>query len=683
MKHELQQNIQKQKRILESNLVVNAGADNGIGQELGKTVSSLMEAEAGTVVLFKDHDSVRDKLSYDNYPYDPAWVKGLRKFLREEVTLEPHIEQKVEEMFERGIPNSVIKGQLPDDVVEEYEDQIPIVDGELTRPVWTVHNFVDHSDLMNGADKVVWEEDPHKLKIFDLTLSSKEILDLCEEYVKPEVPQDVWETFAQDLYSFMPFELAKATLDFDTTSAKKITYSDNGTRHAHSIHEGTSSLTPSFGDWKRTASIILRWLNENREEGRKKLTGKIAEAIEEEDIEKASEISELLRNLRTLEELQYTYKVTTNLRKKDGEWVKGKNPFTGKFSYATGFRQYIEELEALDANVQINYAEATEELIDNQTINYDWFTIEADDPVCNITALTHDVRGGSYAKSKMKKSKKKRMMPEAIGKTFEAEGKKVGIVTYSEFVRDNKYNTTDYPALYFWNSKGKNNLDDRDVLIVAGSPNVKWNVLAMEHLKHYGAFPESMVWDEREGLHVPHDYMDTEHSINGFDEDTLDIIYTHVVKKELRDASQRLRGQRTDEEKHLVMLGYCPDLIYQHYPEEQRDRSDAYTFMRERLSEVMEEREEVPGALRELPFLLDTNALPQGLHKKDGELVKTEKYVTGKEQQLIEDLKDVGKLEWAVAKNHYGQRKHTKGVIEESDVLKMEKKGRRKFVTLE
>lgn len=670
----LKQNAYKQTtQKKEGNLVINAGTDTGLGQELGKTLTALMEAEAGWVILFKDHDSIEEKLEHDNYPHDFAWVKGLERFLSDNY---PHLikEDNIGKMFEFGIPNSVIKSHLPEDVVEEYENQMPLEDGELTKPVLSVYNFLDHPDIREHADKIIWEENPHKPDTADITLSHEEFMDRAEEYIKGSVPGDLWEKFELELHNFLPnWSVARHTIDFEVANERKIRYikTENdwdfdADEYAHTIMN--RSFTSYDFDLSRT---LLTQLNEIGGKGRAILTGKIAEAVSNDDFATASEISELLRNLRALQDFYETDKVLCNFKFEDGEKLKGVNPWTGRKSYMTTWKQYLQKLEEVDADVQVNYAEATEELIQASTNDYKWFTIESKKPICQLTALTHDSRGGSYAKSKMKSSESKRLMPEAIANTFEAEQKRVGMVSYSDYIHEGKYRDTDYPALYFGNFKGKNSLDDRDVLIVVGSPNIPWSALAIEHLLHFRQFPEfSLKWEDGK-LQVDEETIETSHSIDEFKEGSLDIIYQHKVKKELRDASQRLRGQRDDEEKHLIMLGYCPELIYKHY--ENRERTNAYEFLKERLGKL----DEIP----ELPFALGNGHLPEGLYRKGDEIVTREK-IMDKEAEIIEDLKDLDRMSWKVARDYYGDRAHTQKVIGESNLLKFEGHGQRKYVVL-
>lgn len=677
----LEENVKKQiKNCPRTNLTINAGAEEGIGQELGKSLSMLQMAEAGWVILFKDHDSIEEKLEHDNYTCEFAWVKGLERFIEDEVILEPHIESQVKNMFQKGIDQEAIKSKLPEQVLEAYINQIPVnEDGKLTKPILTVYNFLDHKLIQEKAEHIVWEENPHQPDCHDLTMENRKFMELAEKHIKPEIASDIWERFKHDYWHFTTtWSRVQQLEDFSEAKRKKIQYKDRSNHYYHAVDQANFGRT-----MVNSAEVVLKWLNETSEvEGRRKLTGKIAEAVENDDLEKAKKLSRLKDNLQELQHFYDSETIVVNLKKEKENFIEGKNPFTGKKSYLTTFDQFLQKLEHIDCDVTVNYAETTEELIFQQVSTYQIFTLDAEKPICNLTSLVHSASGGSYAKSKMDSSEKKRKIPTSIAKCFQAQNKKVGIVTYSDYTREEKdgyyYRKSDIPALYFWNFKGKNDLDDRDVVIVAGSPMLSPEAMAIEHLLHFNCFPESMVWNGK-SLQIDYERMETGTTIEEFNEESLDVIYTHKVKKDLRDASQRLRGQRSDPHKHLIMLGHCPDLIKKHYPEDKVTETNAIKFIADQIKEVTGS-----GIPLELPYTPDKQKLPQGIWKQNGKLVKTKKYATNKEAEMIEILKDIGRVRMNVLLDHIeGKKSHTRKVINESEELSKTGSRNRRFVTLQ
>jgi hypothetical protein len=213
---------------------------------------------------------------------------------------------------------------------------------------------------------------------------------------------------------------------------------------------------------------------------------------------------------------------------------------------------------------------------------------------------------------------------------------------------------------------------------VAGSPMLSPEAMAIEHLLQFDCFPESMIWNG-DSLQIDYEKMEADTTIEGFEEDSLDVIYTHKVKKDLRDASQRLRGQREDPDKHLIMLGHCPDLIKDCYPENKVTETNAIQFIADQIEEATQS--EIPESLEDMPYIPEKQKLPQGLWKKNSKLVKTKKYATNKEAEIIELLKDIERVRMNILLDHIdGKKSHTRKVVKKSN--KLEKTGRRNFVTI-
>jgi hypothetical protein len=599
------------------NLVINAGADEGLGQDLGKTSfdESQMNNGSPTVMFYKTGENI-DELLQRDYPFDVAVVRGLKWNIKNRYDLPEYREKELLSLLEDGYSSDTVKNFLPDNG-EKFDDQIPLDrNGNLKKPVATVHSMLQHKGLKEAMKYGVWEENPHKPFEDNWDMNRRELSD-CRELF--DLPEDMEYMFRKELNNLW-IQVLMAEREVterhgkEKISKRQIRYQTEENDYIHRIEE--------IG-WKFHINIFERVYDWIERVG--KLTGKIVEAIGNKNREKARKLRKFKANLRALKNFYGSNKICINwqIQGKELEW--GRSPFDRKRSIATTWTQALEELYDCEADICVNYAEATDPLIRKIVPDYEWFTVEAEKSKAELTALKHRKDGGSFAKSKMKEYPKRIQRAKNILKALEHEGNKVGVVTYQEFT---DY-FSDFPCVYYGNHKGSNELEECDAVATVGTPNLPSYGLEFQHLLFFGEFSGFSKYgkqyeeSEEKKSYFPNELLETNFSLEGFKDRRMNLIFQHCVLKELRDATQRLRNQRESEgeNKHLLVFGFCPDLIWDNYEEEKRKRTDTVTFMSGKLGEIAEAKGEVPDAIQELPCLPVAN-LPDNLWLDGDKIVK-------------------------------------------------------------
>lgn len=693
---------QKQAKKPQANLVINAGANEGIGQDVGKTSYDEWMADQGshTVIFYKSGDSIEELLDR-NYPFEIAVFRGLVWNIKNRYNLPGYKQKELLELLNRGYKPDTVKNFLPDNG-EKFDDQLPIeYDGDdkpyLTKPVATVHQMIRHRELREAMSYGVWEENPHKPFEANLTMGRSQLQDCRKKF---ELPPKIAERFRQEMNNLWT-QIASAERrvreNRNDVNCKQIRYqieTDKG-NYRDFLHK-----IETIG-WRYSSNVFEQVLNWLEKFG--KLTGKIVQKIKDENWEEAKKLRRFKSNLRALSNFHGSQKICLNWEIKQNDLERGQSPYNRKDrTIATTWTQALETLYECNADICVNYAEATEELIRRIAPEYRWFTVEAEKSKAHLKAFKHEENGGSFSKTKMKKSPIRIQRAKNILKAMGRQGSSVGVVTYKQFTGC----FSDFPVVYFGNHKGSNKLEDCDIIATVGTPNLPPYGLEFQHMLFFGEFSgfskygEQYEHSKKDKLYFPekdengNKLLETDFSLEGFNDRKLDTVFHHCVLKELRDATQRLRNQREDQGRHkqLLVFGFCPDLIWDNYKEDRRRRTDTVSFMSEKLGEIAEAEGEVPETIQELPNLPMKN-LPDNLWRDDKKIVK-KKDKHYKQEEVRDYLRrkgerqgdaDSGRLQcdWKDVRNEVsGRNKEIKEAIEDSNI-KFRRWGRKKIVYTE
>jgi hypothetical protein len=635
---EIRQKISLQSTTPSNNLTLNRG-EGSFGQDECKTLTKLCEAQHNSrmAFFFKVHDNIEKKL----YPEDEDKVslgekidfkhlKGFTKFVEEEYRLNKSLQEEILTLYkDYSVEIEALKVMLPDNG-KRFENQVPLDNnGNLMKPVVAPKNFIYRKEIEQGAEEWVYEENPLVIDSNHLTMGYK---DFKESELEELVSTRAYDRFLIDLASFF------YQIDSHKKAFERINSEDGGDyarrdriRFKTGFYEDYHRrIDVAFGNnYGSSVSRIIDELGKNM----KVLTGKIVEAVNQEDKKRAGELSELKRNLRTLsrmEDIDPEDKRALWHFKVDEEGLKrGKDPIEDQKAIASVYSTHAEYLEEADVNCQINYAEADDELLDMMDIDFiDGSRGSGEALKSSLKFITTNLAWSEHSDRKEKKI-------DSLMEIQRFKGRIPDGITYKKIDNDNY-------SLHFGASKGQD--IDCDDWHIAGTPRKPNHVLALTHFAFFGFFPQTMEYDPSgyDHLNVPKTkvYITKNKRLGGYKEATLNKLYQHLTISEIKDSVVRPRGQKEEKDINIWIYGYCPHPVWEHFDEDRREALNLNEALVREVEGILEGRKEVPEVLQQLPALPTEEKFSSHIRKRNGKLKKTN--ITDREKEIIDILEGVG-----------------------------------------
>lgn len=605
-----------------------------------------------TGIFYKGHDTIKGKLNPKqkdkiSLKDDFKHLKGLKKVIKEDYNLAQSKEKKLISYLEQGIVAGAVKSLLPDQG-KKYDQQF----SEMDKPVIAPHSMLDNPKVMDKLDHIVYEENPHNTKNYNLTLEPEKIINLMDKYGFWDAVGDGTEKWVRDRLNDLQDWLEDASERMEGSRKQtptKITDSSGDSIEHYkikSIDLKCRKVDPLAQDRELRTHYPFTYLLEQLGEDytrRPLITGNASEELQNGCEKIASELSELVRNLRALEKMQHQKFVLFTFEEENSHCLgrtqtvmkKGKCPYTGKRCWISAPQQRLKQLQNIEQTVTINYAEADKTLVEKALDEeYEKLCFNIDRKFDPETEVYHIAE--SFARWRGKKTKIKTV--NSIIRLMKEKGKEVGIVTYKED-RD-KFEVSEEHTLHFGNCKG-NDLEV-DCLIIFGTPRKDDKTLIFEVFKHYRRFPETATTDNEGNPVIDSKKIKSSYTIEKYLEDKVDTVYRHLTGKEKKDATLRMRDQ-DKKRTTLIICGDTLNRIEERYDKIKERRTKE--LLTEFLLEFVEETDELPDSIKNLPLKPEKISQIDRIYRKtgdDGKLLEINRDILrDKIQPTVEEFGEV------------------------------------------
>ncbi len=686
----VEKNLYKENKIRRGNLVINAGSekesqpDEGLGKSLyALCVAEHYENSDTTVgIVSPDIRWIKQKMnpSKGKKPYKFTQKIGVENYFYQNLK-HNYTQNKLDEINKafKEIPAAHVKELWHQDDKETYQE-----DMEEDESFYTTKPLIK-TEYVKKADLLFVEENPFRMLTGEIYYLYK-----LENRLKEFGFWDQLDKQTRKVLTNFTQKIEKNTRYYvrNTKKTKNSTFrgqwydfrTDHGNVAGDHIIPFTNNSIPNIPRGNLFNRILLD-LGEIQEG----MPGKITTSIKAEvlsnkpDYDKIETLSKLKKSLNNLAKYQRGngWQILLSYHRRsvspDGNHPKGNEENVKGIIY----QHYLNYLYSLNADVIINYAQATKEAVEQVLAedDYEWFTIE---PEADYKTVCHHIKT-SLTKGRVLDDGKLR--DQIVDKIKSVEGvlsywlgeDDPKYVTYSELIPRLNQQQADKNQ-YFGNMRGKDL--ETDLSFVFGTPRPKQREIANECWNMFGKMPDEISKTSIDKEYIETTKIGTKPNIEGYplppsweyswednvnvtmsgysgDIEPADIVYRQIVNMEKKDAYGRMRKQE-NERKHLVATGEL--FSREQFAEvvEYEDFADLWVSI---LDRIIRYRDSIPQELKDLPWhpqkMIDNH--PR-LYMKSGDL-------------FIEDRPFEERVEEAFKESGVDKMKITE-LLEEVDISK-------------